>query len=150
MHPVRRIFDLARKVPGGRWLYSRLVGLYIPYTGSIGADVVDLGPGFAQLRLTDRRAVRNHLDSVHALAIANLGELTTGLSLMASVPAKARSILKHLEVDYRRKARGTLTSRAEAPTDLPPGRHEVPITAEIRDAANQVVATVTASWVVEL
>ena len=149
MHPVRRLFDLARKVPGGRTLYSRLLGFYIPYTGSIGAQVRDLEPGAATLCLPDRRAVRNHLDSVHALAIANLGELTTGLAIMSAMPAKSRSILRRLEVEYLKKARGALKSHADAPTDLPSGRHELPLKAEIRDAQGVLVATVTATWVVE-
>ena len=59
-------------LPGGRWLFGRLLRLVNPYSGAVGAIVMTLEPGHAVVVLKERRAVRNHLDSVHAIALANI------------------------------------------------------------------------------
>ena len=80
----------------------------IPYTGSIKARIVRLQPGHAQVRLPDKRRVRNHLNSVHAIALANVAELSTGLAVLSGMPAGINGILIGLEVHYLKKARGEL------------------------------------------
>lgn len=137
------------RLPKGNVVYSRIVGRMVPYTGSIGAEVLELGEGEALVRMSDRRAVRNHLRSIHAVAIANLAEFATGLALNYSTPPKARSILTRLQMDYVKKARGTLTARTRF--DLPEWgpKQEIIVRGEVVNPAGDVVATVTATWLVE-
>lgn len=135
--------------PGGAWLFSRLVGRMAPYTGTIGARVISLEPGRAEVRLRDRRAVRNHLRSVHAIALANLGELASGLAATAAMPAGVRGIPTRITIDYLKKARGTLTAHGTA--DLP--AVDAPVTAEVDarivDEDGDVVAHVRVQWQLE-
>lgn len=133
--------------PGGPWLFSRLLGRMVPYTGSIGATVRALEPGYARVELRDRRAVRNHLDSIHAIALANLGEVTSGLATMTALGPGIRSILTGLSVTYLKKARGTLTaeSRVTVPEQIT-APLDFEVEAEIRDAAGDVVTRVQARW----
>jgi len=53
---IRDAWNLLSAVPGGKVLFSRLVGRAAPYTGSIGASVVALRPGFAQVELADKKS----------------------------------------------------------------------------------------------
>lgn len=143
---LRRLWRRLAPLPGGRRLFSFAVGRMAPYTGSMGARVRGLAPGRCAVELPDRRRVRNHLGSVHAVALANLGELATGLATTAALPAGVRGIVVGLEAEYRKKARGRL--RAVCRTELPPV--EAPVEhrarAEIRDPEGDVVAVVTAIW----
>ena len=134
--------------PGGKWLFSRILGLTVPYTGSLGGTVQLLEPGHFVVTLPDRRRIRNHLNSVHAIALCNLGEKTTGLALMNSLPDNTRGILTGISADYLKKARGRLT--AECYCDIPDSKEkcEYTIKGDIRDAEGELVATVRARWLI--
>lgn len=131
----------------GRRLFSRMLGRMVPYSGSIRPQVSILEPGHAEVAMTDQRKFRNHLHSIHAIALANLGELASGLAMIAALPCNTKAIVVHLEIDYLKKARGTLTAigSAEPPasvtSDLEALAH-----CDIRDRDGDTVARVTAHW----
>jgi acyl-coenzyme A thioesterase PaaI-like protein len=143
---LREYWHRACSLPGGKWLFSRLLGRVVPYTGSIGATVQVLEPGYCVVLLRDHRRVRNHLRSVHAIALCNLGEMATGLALMNSLPEKTRGILTSLSIDYRKKARGLLTASCHC--GVPADNHESEhlLSGDIHDANGDLVAEVTACW----
>jgi acyl-coenzyme A thioesterase PaaI-like protein len=134
--------------PGGKRIFSFLIGRFVPYSGTIGAIVDELRPGYARITLNDRKKVRNHLRSFHAIALANLGELTTGLAAMAGLPPKTRSILRSVNASFEKKARGLLTSTCTCELVAPKENTEYSIKAEIRDEAGDIVSVVTALWVI--
>jgi acyl-coenzyme A thioesterase PaaI-like protein len=146
---IRRAWLRLSPLPGGRFLFSRLVGFLIPYTGTIHPIVRQLSPGFAVVAMRDRRRVRNHLHSVHAIALANLGEFASGLALTAGLADSVRGIVLSITIDYTKKARGTLTAECRCEPPLVTARTEYQVTAVIRDAAGDAVATVTVRWLLE-
>lgn len=145
---VRQAWTTLSPLPGGKRLFSFALGQMAPYTGTIGATVLELEPGYAKVELRDRRRVRNHLNSVHAIALMNLGEVATGLAIISGMPAGARSILSGLSMQYHKKARGRLTAECTTPVLRSDERREYEIIGEIKDASGEVVATATATWLV--
>jgi acyl-coenzyme A thioesterase PaaI-like protein len=143
---VHRLWRRLAPFPGGRWLFSRLLGRLIPYTGALGAVIHELEPGYARVVLSERRGVRNHLRSVHAVALANLGELTSGLALTLALPPGVRGIVTGIEVVYHKKARGRISAESRCQEPAQDARGERRVTAHIRDADGDEVATFTARW----
>ncbi|HQR68884.1 MAG TPA: DUF4442 domain-containing protein [Thermoanaerobaculia bacterium] len=133
-------------MPGGRWVFSKLFSRFIPYSGTVSPEILELAPGRAVIAIEDRRRVRNHLRSVHAIALANLGEMSTGLALGFGMPDGTRSILVRLSCEYLKKARGRLVATAEAPAVDPSGTRDYEVTSLVRDAGGDVVAKTVAVW----
>ena len=117
-----------------------------PYSGAVGARVEQLEPGYVRLSLRDRRAVRNHLNSIHAIAIANVAELASGLAMLSALPDTVRGIPTGIAIQYLKKARGTLT--AEARVSVPTVTSDITfeVTSSVRNAAGEDVARATVTW----
>ena len=90
--------------------------------------------------------MRNHLGSMHAVALANLAEASSGLALLCGLPADARAILTGLSIEYAKKARGTLRSECDFPPVTTAEPREIEVESVIRDAAGDVVARGRARW----
>ncbi len=148
--PLLALWARLRHLPGGRWLFSRTIGFFVPYTGTIRPYVMELEPGRARVAMRDRRAVRNHLQSVHAVALVNLAEVASGLAMLTGVPAGLRGIVVGLTIEYLKKARGTLVAEGRAPRVShdagEPREEEYHAEAVIHDAAGDVVARAAVRW----
>jgi uncharacterized protein (TIGR00369 family) len=138
---IRDAWDRLHHLPGGKSMFSRLLGLAVPYTGTIGARVLELRVGYAETEIDDRRAVRNHLASVHAIALANLAELTGNIAVAYSMPDDARFIVAGLSIDYLKKARGKIRGRCSCPAGITSEKREYEIVVSLVNANDEEVAT---------
>jgi acyl-coenzyme A thioesterase PaaI-like protein len=147
--PGARLLRLYRRVtplPGGHWLFTLIVKWMIPYTGSVSPRVEALEPGLARISITQRRALEQHLGSIHAVALMNVAEFASGLAMNTALPPGYRGIVTKMSIEYFKKARGTVTaeSRVTLPDLSSDGDHD--FTSEIKDAAGDVVARAVVRW----
>jgi len=139
---IKVAWDLLSGVPGGKIVFSRLVGRMAPYTGTIHATVTVLRVGYGEVVMHDKKTIRNHLDCVHAIALANLGELAGNVALAYSLPDDARFIVSGMEIEYLKKARGTITAVGECPIPRSATRAQYDVPVSLRDASGEEVAKV--------
>ena len=143
---LSRLWARLSRWPGGNRLFSRLLGRMAPYTGSVRATVLELRDGFCRAELRDRRCVRNHLRSIHAIALMNLGELVTGLAVMHAIDGMGRGIVTELRMEYLKKARGTITATCAVSVPQTSGSHALSVEGELVDSEGDPVARVWATW----
>ncbi len=149
--PGERLRALWRRLsglPGGKTVFSLVVGWMTPYSGTLGARVAELEPGWCRVTLRDRRRVRNHLASVHAMALANLAEMASGLAVLVGLPPGVQGIVTGFSISYLKKARGLLTAECRVSGGglnvTTEQEYEAPVS--ITDTQGDVVAHATARW----
>jgi uncharacterized protein (TIGR00369 family) len=143
---VRSFWHRLSGLPGGKTIFSFLFGQMAPYTGRLGARVEVLEPGFCRVTLRDRRRVRNHLNSIHAMALANLAEAASGLAVVAALPPGVQGIVTSFSITYQKKARGRLVAECRVDVGAVTEEREQQAQVAITDAAGDVVARATATW----
>lgn len=147
--PGLRLLSLWRRLaplPGGQWLFARVLGRTVPYSGTTKPRVLELEPGHARVAIADRRALRNHLKSVHAVALANVAELASGLAMTTALPDSVRGIVVRLSIEYFKKARGPLVAESRCVVPAVEQEAEHDFTADVRDESGDVVARATVTW----
>ena len=94
------------------FLLSQLFGRAVKFAGTAGIQIQQLN--FQQARLVQKnsRKVQNHIGSVHAAAMALLGESATGFLVGMHVPDDRLPLLKSMHLDYVKRATGQLTAIA--------------------------------------
>lgn len=139
---IRDAWDRLQGVPFGTKIFSQLIKRAVPYSGTIDAEVVELRQGYARVVMKDRPQVRNHLRSVHAIALANLAELCGNIAVMYSLRDDQRFIVAGFDIEYLKKARGTMTAESLPPAVPGNERQEVQVEVLIKDDSAAVCAKV--------
>lgn len=106
------IWNRCARLPLGKWAFSRLVCLRAPYFGTIRPRFAELRPGHCEVRMRKRRAVLNHLGTVHAIAMCNMAELAAGTMTEVTIPPTHRWIPKGMSVQYLKRATTDLVAIA--------------------------------------
>lgn len=140
---IRDAWKTLGNKPGGKTVFSKIIGKAAPYTGTINAVVEDLRPGHSRVVMRDRPGLRNHLRSVHAVALANLAELAGNVALAYTLPTDARFIVAGFNMEYVKKARGRITGFGECPIIESNERQEYDVKVSLKDDTGEEVARAT-------
>ncbi|MCW9035211.1 MAG: DUF4442 domain-containing protein [Rhodospirillales bacterium] len=144
--PLLKKWKTFTSLPFGRWVFGQAIGFLVPYTGTIGPRVEELRYGYARASFRDRRKVRNHLKSVHAIAMINLAEMVCSLAISTIQPKDGRWIVRGMDIEYIKKGRGRITAEC-TPPDVD-WTKEMDLTGEVllKDPAGDTVAIAHTRW----
>ncbi len=114
MSRVMQMYNRTHAIPiVGERLFSFAFAQVAPYFWTIRPRFKLIEPNRAELLIRKRRAVHNHIGTVHAIALCNGLEAAMGALAEASIPADKRWIPKGMEVSYTAKATSDITCIAE-------------------------------------
>jgi uncharacterized protein (TIGR00369 family) len=125
--------------PLGKWLFSKIICWKAPYFSTIRPTFQELRPGFSRVSMPKRRAVHNHIQTVHAIALCNLAEIGAGTMMEASLSQNMRWLPKGMNVQYLKKAETDVEVTCVADDIADGPAREVIVRADIRDRAGSVV-----------
>ncbi|MFT6268766.1 MAG: acyl-coenzyme A thioesterase PaaI-like protein [Alphaproteobacteria bacterium] len=101
------------KYPFGQALFSRVFASQAPYFKSIKPRILKLEENFCQVLIPKRKAVQNHIGTVHAIAICNALEMAMGAMAEASIPKHLRWLPKGMNVNYLAKSTTDIVAEAK-------------------------------------
>lgn len=113
MPSVLDLWKTSTKLPQGARVFSLMFARKAPYFATIRPRFTVLEPNHAELVIPKRKAVHNHIGTVHAIALCNGLEAAMGALAVATIPADRRWIPKGMEVAYTAKADSDITCVAE-------------------------------------
>jgi acyl-coenzyme A thioesterase PaaI-like protein len=131
--------------PLGKRAFSLLFASKAPYFRTVRPQVREVRPHHAELSIRKRRAVQNHIGTLHAIAVCNGLEAAMGLLAEATTPKDRRWIPKGMQVSYLAKSTTDLLCVAETdPADwVQPGDVPVRVTAVRTDGVVVVEGVIT-------
>lgn len=100
-------FALYRRLadrPLGKRVFSFAFSQAAPYFWTVRPQVREVRPHHAELTIRKRRAVHNHIGTVHAIAVCNGLEAAMGLLAEATTPEGRRWIPRGMQVSYLAKS----------------------------------------------
>lgn len=123
-------WDNAGNIPGGKWIMSKFIARKAPYFASVNPQLVEVRENYCKILIKKRKAIQNHIGTVHVIAICNELEMCMGVLAEASIPSHLRWIPKGMEVNYTAKAGSDITGIATAKAeDWKPGDLKVKVQA---------------------
>lgn len=107
------LWNHAAAIPQGRRVFSIAFSQKAPYFATIRPLFIDVRPNYAELRITKRRGVQNHIGTVHAIALCNGLEAAMGALAEVTIPKNKRWIPKGMDITYTAKASSDIRCIAE-------------------------------------
>eukprot|EP00298_Acanthocystis_sp_HF-20_P000307 c10374_g1_i1.p1 GENE.c10374_g1_i1~~c10374_g1_i1.p1 ORF type:complete len:223 (-),score=54.99 c10374_g1_i1:40-708(-) len=149
---VAKLFEILRPLPYGigNRVLTKIHGFINPYSRSLNTTILKFTPTEASLVLSDRPWARNPFNSIHAVALTNLAEMTSGLLMVSQqqrCSKKMKMIVTSLNIEFLKKARGDIFSYSEiTPISAEEGKKEIKINVSLKDAQKDEVAKVVVGW----
>lgn len=143
-----KMYHRLSKFPGGKKAFATVICRMAPYFSTVKPNLTELRHNYCEAKLKKRRAVENHIGTVHVIAICNGLEFAMGVVAEASIPNHLRWIPKGMDVKYTAKADSDIRVIAEVDDGAWENGPEVQVKVRaLRDDDTVVVEGVIHLWV---
>lgn len=132
---------------------SVVLGRIVPFVGTAGLVIEELGESRAVVAIANRRKVQNHIGSVHAAAMTLIAETASGFVVGMNVPDDKVPVVKTIGMEFKKRAKGALRAVATLTEDdrarmrdEPKGEVNVLVTLTDEEGKEPLVATMVWAW----
>ena len=103
--------------------------------------LLSIDSNYVEIKIKKRKAVTNHINTVHAIAMCNMAEFSGGLMTEVSVNDNSRWIPSGMTVKYLKKAKTDLTAISDGSGIDWNQEGEILVPVIIKDTNNETVFT---------
>lgn len=154
--------SIKRVVESSKWLpttiratvISKIFGKVVPYVGTSGLLYEEITPERVVVSIKNQRKVQNHINNVHAAAMALLAETATGFVVGMNLPDDKLPLIKSLKVNYYKRTQGDMRAVATlTPEDIariesePKGEVLVPVVVTDESGGEPIKCEMLWAWV---
>lgn len=156
-NPFTKILKAVQLLPKSTqsFVLTKAFSKIVPYVGTTGIVYEEVSPNKLVVSLENKKAVQNHIGSVHAVAVTLLAETATGFVLAVNLPSDRILLVKSYEVNfYRPVKKGQIAAIATLSDeqrqyilDTPKGEMVIPCIIEDRNSdSDRAPITVDMTW----
>ena len=143
MSQIYNLYQQFTANPNGNALFTQAVCQTAPYFSTIDPLVEEIKPGYSRVSMKKKREVENHIQTVHAIAMANLCELAMGMAIEGSIPNDKRWIPINMNISYLKKAGTDLTATCHLEMPDWSTVKDLPLNISVKDTNDVEVVTAT-------
>ncbi|HNC04014.1 MAG TPA: DUF4442 domain-containing protein [Agitococcus sp.] len=114
MSSIKRVVESSKWLPANirATVISKIFGKVVPYVGTSGLLYEEITPERVVVSIKNQRKVQNHINNVHAAAMALLAETATGFVVGMNLPDDKLPLIKSLKVSYYKRTQGDMRAVA--------------------------------------
>mgnify|MGYP000016361131 FL=1 len=153
---LKRVVDSSKWLPANvrATVVSKILGKVVPYVGTSGLLYEEITSERVIVSIKNRHKVQNHINNVHAAAMALLAETATGFVVGINLPDDKLPLIKSLKVDFYKRTQGDMRAVATlTPEDVarissePKGELWVPVSVTDESGDEPIKCEMLWAWV---
>ena len=156
MSSIKRVVESSKWLPANirATVISKIFGKVVPYVGTSGLLYEELTPERVVVSIKNQRKVQNHINNVHAAAMALLAETATGFVVGMNLPDDKLPLIKSLKVSYYKRTQGDMRAVATLSAEdiarierEPKGEVLVPVTVTDESGGEPIKCEMLWAWI---